>query len=204
MSEFWLVRHGSTDTLDREIAGRRPGVALNARGRAEVSALALRLAHEDFAAVYASPLERTRETANAIVEKQHREVVACDALNELQFGAWTGLAFDELERDPRWQCFNVFRSGTRIPDGETMLETQARAVAVLLELRSRHPDERVLLVTHGDVIRAVIAHVLGMPLDFYARLEVAPASISVIALDDRTTRVCRMNDVAHLAARISV
>jgi probable phosphomutase (TIGR03848 family) len=199
MTRFCLVRHGSTDTLDREIAGRKPGVPLNARGRAEVEALASRLANEPFAAVYASPLERTRTTAETIAQRRGSEVALRDALLELQFGEWTGTSFTELQRDPRWQRFNLFRSGTRIPDGETMLEAQARSVAVLLELRARHPGERVLIVTHGDVIRALVAYVLGMPLDFYNRLEIAPASICEIELDELGTRVCRLNDVAHVA-----
>lgn len=198
MTRFWLVRHGSTDTLEREIAGRKQGVELNARGRAEAAALAARLADERFAAVYASPLERTQATARVIAQPLGCKVIVCEGLSELQFGEWTGRSFPELDHDPRFARWNQFRSATRIPGGETMLEVQARALSALLELRERHRDERVLVVSHGDVIRALIACALGMPLDFFGRLEIAPASISELELDEGWTRVHRLNDLAHL------
>jgi probable phosphomutase (TIGR03848 family) len=198
MTEFWLIRHGSMDTLDRSIAGRREGVQLNERGRAEVQALARRLRGERFAGVYVSPMERTRETARAVAAAVECDAIEHPGLLELDFGEWTGMEMPELQRDERWRLFNEFRSGTRIPGGETMLEVQARVVAALFEFRAAHPHAKVLLVSHGDVIRALLTYVLGMPIDFYGRLEVAPASITCVSFDTHGLRIARLNDVAHV------
>jgi broad specificity phosphatase PhoE len=200
MTDFWLVRHGSTDTLDVGIAGCQPGVMLNALGQREVAALAARLAESGVRLVYTSPLERARLTAGAIAARLGCEVRPQDDLIELQFGDWTGLSFEALARDPDWHLFNSFRSGTRIPNGETMLEVQARAMAALLQLRRTHPDERLIVVTHGDVIKAIVCHVLGMPLDFHDRLDIAPASLTRLSLHPHGVRLSRLNDVGHLGS----
>jgi broad specificity phosphatase PhoE len=198
MTDFWLVRHGSIDTLDVRIAGWTPAIQLNPLGLREVAALSERLANCGAQHIYASPLDRTRATAQLLAETLACPISVCEELGELQFGDWTGKCFDELADDAHWQRFNRFRSGTRIPNGETMLEVQARAVSALLRLRADHPDGRVVLVTHGDVIKAVVAYVLGMPLDFYDRLEIAPASITQIVLHEHTVRLLRLNDSAHV------
>jgi broad specificity phosphatase PhoE len=198
MTDFWLIRHGSIDTLDVRIAGWTPDIQLNQVGQREVAALAERLADCGARHIYASPLDRTRATARTIERALECEHVVCEELGELQFGDWTGKSFEELAGNTEWDRFNRFRSGTRIPSGEMMLEVQARAVSTLLRLRAEHPDERVLLVTHGDVIKAIVAYVLGMPLDFYDRLDIAPASITQLELHPHTVRLLRLNDQAHL------
>ena len=199
MTELWLVRHGSTDALTGGyLAGRRAGLALDARGREEVAALARRLARVSFAAIYSSPLERTRETARAIAETRALPVRELPALIELDFGEWTGRKLSELDGDARWRRFNAQRSTTRIPGGETMLEVQARAVDGLLALVASHAGERVLIASHGDVIRALVCYAFGMPLDFFARIEIAPASITCLELGEHAPRVTRLNDCAHL------
>lgn len=199
MTQFWLVRHGSTDALEQGVlAGRASSAGLNAQGRAEVDALAERLAGTAVHALYVSPIPRTLETARAIAARVGLEPIEHAALLELDFGHWTGKRLAELEREERWRLFNSFRSGTRIPGGELMLDVQARAVGVLLELRAHHPAEHVMVVTHGDVIRAVLCCLLGMPVDFFARLEISPASLSRVELGERGARVLCFNDVAHL------
>jgi broad specificity phosphatase PhoE len=197
MTRFILVRHGSTDTLDVGIAGWQPGVTLNERGRREVKALAGRIAGP-FDALFSSPLERTQETASVLAERLELLVQPHLALAELRFGDWTGRSFSELHGDPQWARFNSFRSGTRIPDGETMLEVQTRAVHALLALRQSHPGKRLLLVTHGDVIKALVAYVLGMSLDLLFRFDVAPASQTEIELDEDHMRLLRLNDHREL------
>jgi probable phosphoglycerate mutase len=193
MTRFLLVRHGSTDTLDVGLAGWQEGIALNDRGRREVRALAEWI-EGPVDAAFSSPLQRTRETAAVLAGRLGLAVQAHLAFAELRFGTWTGQSFTELGTDPRWQRFNSFRSGTRIPGGETILEVQSRAIHGLFELRESHPGQRVLIVTHGDVIKVVVAYVLGMSLDHLLRLDIAPASRTEIELDDEQVRLLTLND----------
>jgi broad specificity phosphatase PhoE len=196
MTRFLLLRHGSTDMLDRGISGRAPGIHLNARGQAEARWLAEHLRARHVAAMYASPLERTWQTAEVVAAQLGLTPIANDALLELHFGEWTGQSFDALAPDPRWRDFNTFRCGTRIPGGELMLETQFRVVRLLIELREKHADATVALVTHGDVIKAALTYFLGMPLDFHVRLEIGPASCSELELGRDYVRVLCLNETA--------
>jgi len=113
-------------------------------------------------------------------------------------GEWSGLSYRELDERPDWRRFNQVRSMTRIPDGELMVETQARMVGELDRLRAAHPDEVFAVVSHGDVIKAAIAYFAGMPLDFLWRFEIDPASVSVIAFEGDTPRILRLNDSEEL------
>lgn len=115
-------------------------------------------------------------------------------------GEWTGLSFAQLDARPEWRRFNSVRSMARIPGGELMLETQARIVAELEVLRSRHLAQVVAVVTHGDVIKSALAHFIGTPLDLFQRIEICPASISVVALGDNGPYVQRINDTGDFEA----
>jgi broad specificity phosphatase PhoE len=179
--------------LNRGISGRAPGVSLNASGEAEVQRLAQRLRTRPINAMYTSPLERTRQTAAILASELGLQPIDHSALLELDFGEWTGLAFQTLESDARWRDFNVFRCGTRMPGGELMLETQTRVVSALLELRDRHGDACVAVVTHGDVIKAALMYFLGMPLDYHVRFDIAPASCSTLELGHDYARVLQLN-----------
>ena len=123
-------------------------------------------------------------------------VVVPDLL-ELDFGDWTGRSIAELEAAEAWRGFNVFRSGTRIPGGELMTEVQARAVGALERLSRQHPTSTIAVVSHGDVIRAMLVYFLGMPLDLLQRIAIDPASVSVLRLDPFGATVLRMNTVAR-------
>jgi len=181
MTIFLLIRHGYNDMIDRNIiAGRSPGVHLNAEGRREAENLADRLAPIPLAGIYSSPLERTRETAEPIALRQNLEVAILPEINEVDLGIWTGRRFDDLDDDPRWRAYNASRSGTRIPEGEFALEVQLRMIGALEKLHELHPDGRVALVSHGDPIRTAVAHCLSMPLDAIRRLRIDPASVSVV------------------------
>jgi probable phosphomutase (TIGR03848 family) len=183
MTTFLLIRHGLCDSVGRAIAGRAPGVHLNHTGQAQAEALAHRLAGIPIAAVYSSPLERARETATPLAKRQGKSVAIVPELNELDFGDWTGRTLAELDQADGWREFNAFRSGTRIPGGELMSDVQSRAVGALERLARWHGDATVAAVSHGDVIRAMLTYFLGMPLDLLQRLEIAPASISVVRFD---------------------
>ena len=195
MTTFLLIRHGETDDHGKALSGRRPGVRLNALGRRQAEQLAARLAGEGITAVYSGPLERVRETAAALAGRAGLGVRAAPELDEIDLGEWSGQPFDALAGRDDWRLFNTVRSCTRAPGGELMLEVQARAVAFLQRLRGEHPSDAVALVTHSDVIKAVLAYYLGVPLDLAQRLEISPASVSVLALEEWGPRVLCVNSV---------
>lgn len=193
MTVFHLLRHGEHNVQGKICAGRMPGVVLSQRGRTEAEAAARQLAGVDIAAIYASPLERTRETAQIVGRRLSLPVTILDDLAELDFGEWTGKTFAEIRKDPRWPAWASHRSLSCIPGGETMREVQRRVVEAIMEMREQHPDEAVVVVSHGDVIRAALVFALGMPLDFYGRIEVATASLSTVRIDANGVRVIAVN-----------
>ena len=193
MATFLLVRHATGDHVGRVLAGRAPGRPLGDEGHAQAEGLAARLAHRDVAAVYASPLERARQTAAALARRLGLDVCELSAVTELDVGEWTGRSYDELAGDRTWDHFNRYRSGTRPPGGELLLEVQARAVGALLGLRERHADQTVAVVTHADVIRAVLGHFAGVPIDLLLRFEIDPASVTEIELHEWGVRIVRVN-----------
>jgi probable phosphomutase (TIGR03848 family) len=202
MTTFILIRHATTDSVKERIAGRMPDMHLNSEGTAQAESLAESLAEAPLIAIYTSPLERARETAEPIARHHRLEIQCSDALTEINFGEWTGRTFRELQGDRKWQQFNSFRSGTRVPGGELMCEVQTRVVAELERIRKRYPDDTIAIVSHGDPIRAVIAYYAGIPLDLFLRVEIGPASVSVIAIDDYGPRILLLNDTGALHRKI--
>jgi len=198
MTVLHLLRHGEHGLLGRVLAGRMPGVGLTEHGRAEIAAVADRLAAERIAALYASPLQRTRETADILAARLSLPIEFRDDVMELDFGEWTGATFDSIRADPRWQSWSQQRSLATIPGGESMREVQRRVVEALLDISERHREGTVVIVSHGDVIRAALVFALGMPLDFYGRIEVAQGSLSTIRLDQGGIRVVAINERPRL------
>jgi broad specificity phosphatase PhoE len=199
MTVFHLVRHGEHVLAGRVLAGRTPGVGLSQRGRAEIAWVADRLADEKVEALYASPMQRTRETAEILSARLNLPVRYREDVIELDFGEWTGLTFDQVRADRRWQPWQMQRSIAAVPGGESMRQVQDRVVNALCDLRQTHPDATVAIVSHGDVIRAALLFALGMPLDSYSRIEVALASISTIRIDEFGIRVPTLNERPRLA-----
>ncbi|MFL6373796.1 MAG: histidine phosphatase family protein [Pyrinomonadaceae bacterium] len=198
MTEFLLIRHALTDAADHWYAGRMPGVTLNGRGHQQAAALAQRLENFTLDALYSSPLERCLETAEPIAKASGRMVVTDDAFTEIDCGDWTGKPFEELRKEDAFARFNSFRCGTRPPNGELMVEVQARMVAGILRLAERHKDQTVAIVTHSDAIKAVLAYFLGIPLDLSSRLVTDPASVSIFELRERDARVRIVNHLGPL------
>jgi probable phosphoglycerate mutase len=196
---FYLLRHGEHVLRGRVLAGRTPGVGLSARGRAEIAAVADRLAQEPIAALCSSPLQRTRETAEILADRLDLPIEYREDVIELDFGEWTGLTFDAVRADERWKLWSTCRSIATVPGGESMRQVQERVVKALFELRQAHRDGTVVVVSHGDVIRAALLFALGMPLDFYSRVEVGLASISTIQIDNSGIRVVTVNERPRLA-----
>lgn len=193
MTTVLLIRHGMTDDVARALSGTAGSIHLNQAGRAQADATARQLAHLALAAVVSSPLERARETAEAIAAQHGLAVRIIAALGEFEFGDWTGRTMTMLGADPGWQRFNTSRSLARPPSGELMVEVQGRAVAALLSLAEQFRDRTIAVVSHGDVIRSLLLYFLGMPLDFVHRLEVAPARISIVQLYPDAARVLQVN-----------
>ena len=198
LTVFYLLRHGEHVLRGRVLAGRTPGVGLSAVGRAEITAVADRLAEDKIDALYSSPLQRTRETAEILSERLNLPVAYRDDLLEIDFGEWTGLTYDAVRADERWHLWSNCRSIATVPGGESMRQVQDRAVRVLFDLGQTHRNGTVLIVSHGDVIRAVLLFALGMPLDFYSRIEVGLASLNTIQIDDRGIRVLAFNERPRL------
>jgi broad specificity phosphatase PhoE len=193
---FFLVRHAAHDNVGAFLAGRTPGIRLGADGQAQAARLAQRLVRESFEAIYSSPLERTVETAAAISTASHVPVERADALNEIDFGTWSNRSFDELGRDPAWRRWNDLRSLARTPGGETMIDVQRRVVDFLAGLWQRRPAAATVLVSHADVIRAAIGHVLGLPIDGLQRFEISPGSVSIVLMGEWGARLLSLNEVA--------
>lgn len=195
MTDLFLIRHAPHGFQGIRLVGRTPGISLPEPSVRIAARLAERLAGEGITALYSSPLERARETAAVIGGRLGLEAVVCADADEVDYGEWTGRTFDELRPLKLWRRYNVNRSATRIPGGETMLEVQARMVALIERLRAEHPDGRIALVSHGDPIRSAILFYLGVSLDLIHRIEVAPASVSVLAITDWGGRLMRLNDL---------
>lgn len=196
-----LIRHGLNPLVGRALAGRTPGVHLSDEGQAQARALAERLSTVPIRAIYSSPLERARETAEPLASALGLEVrMLVDAV-EFGIGDWTGRTFAELEGDPHWRAFNTFRSATRPPSGETALEVQARMVRGIERICTDHPGEMVVLVSHADVIRAALAYFAGVPLDLAHRIEIRPASITTLRLSREFVFILGVNDTGGVAGQ---
>ena len=189
-----LVRHGHTDALGNTLTGRSPGVSLSDRGREQAVGAARNLsAAAAIARVFSSPRLRTRQTAERIAEATGCVVEEEARLDEVDFGAWSGCRFDDLGNDPNWAAWNNLRSLAATPGGETMLQVQARAIGFVQQLKDHRVDEGVVLVSHADVIKSILAYFLGMPVDLMQRIEISPGSRSVATLGDAGVRVEAVN-----------
>jgi probable phosphoglycerate mutase len=195
VTTFLLIRHALCDPVGKSIAGRTPGIHLNEAGRRQAAALAVRLGGLPVAAIRSSPLERAVETAEPLASALGLPVVQDEGLNEVDFGDWTGRTLTELDVLPAWRDFNERRSSTRIPGGETMAEVIRRSLATLEQLRGTHNLTRqlVAVVSHGDVLRSLVAHCLGMDPNRIHRLEIAPASVSILLSQEDSWRLLLLN-----------
>ena len=177
-----LVRHALTATTGAVLPGRAPGLHLSDEGRRQADAAARRLASlPKITALYASPLERARETAAAIGRTRGLAVRVERGLSELDVGAWTGRSLKRVARRPEWRVVQRHPSGFRFPGGESFVEMQARVTGALARLVERHPGVAVVAVSHADPIKAAVAHALGAHLDLFQRIAIGPASITAIA-----------------------
>jgi broad specificity phosphatase PhoE len=194
VTRLYLVRHGTHALVGRALAGRMPGVHLSPEGQAEAVRLAGHFADRDVTTILSSPLDRCRETVQLIAERLALPVELSEALNEIDCGEWTGKSFDALADDPRWHAWNGERHRASVPNGEIMVDVQRRVMG-LVETLGAIDREPAILVSHSDVIKAVIQNVLGSPLERHDRLEIDPASITTVDLWPGGGKIVRMNEV---------
>jgi broad specificity phosphatase PhoE len=194
MAVFHLLRHGQYDLLGRVLVGRTPGVTMNEAGRAEMARAATWLAKRKLVALLASPLDRTREAARIVAATVDIPPTHDERLLEIDFGSFAEQRFEALHLDPAWRYWNAARAMARAPSGETMLDVQARWMSCLFEWRDLHgAEDEIAVIGHGDPIRAVLAHALGVPLDLFQRIEIDCGSISTLRLTADLVSVQRMN-----------
>jgi broad specificity phosphatase PhoE len=189
-----LIRHAADVELGRTLSGRRRDVALSAEGLEQAEIVADLLGIEPLAAVYSSPRERAWYTARAIADAHELQVEVADGLDEVDFGDWTGMAFNDLEGDPGWTEWNEARETARPPEGESMVEAVERARAAVEAIAASHGGETIACISHCDIIRGLIAFYLGLPLGNLLRFDVEPASVSRLALGSWGARILTVNE----------
>jgi probable phosphoglycerate mutase len=202
-----LVRHAVTPSTGRVLPGRAPGLHLADAGRDQAARLGERLAtwagangaRPPVSAVYASPLERTRETAAPLAAALGLRVRVERALTECDFGEWTGAELKKLMKLPEWATVQRYPSGFRFPGGESFSGMQARIVDAVAELRRRHVGEIIVAVSHADPIKAVVADALGTHLDLFQRIVISPCSVTAISYSPGGPAVLTVNSTGSLA-----
>ena len=169
---LYLVRHAVTAETGRRLSGRIPGIHLSTEGEEMAAAIAKQLSPQQLAAIYTSPIERCRETASAIARGRSIRPRTEKAFVEADYGSWSGRSLRSLYKLKAWGRLMSSASRFRFPDGETLGEVQYRAVAAVERLGDRHRGEAIVVASHSDVIRTILAHYLGTPLDLIHRIPV--------------------------------
>lgn len=199
MTTILLIRHGENDFVKKgRLAGRLPGVHLNAKGRAQAEQLAKFLTNKRIKTVYSSPLERAMETAQPIAAALGSEVIIRQGLQEVDFGEWQDKTLKQLRRRKLWRVVQSSPSRVRFPAGESFAEAQLRICNEIDDMCSLHkPNDRIVCVGHSDMIKLTLAYYLGMPIDSFQRIIILPASISTINIGVHGARVFGVNHVIH-------
>lgn len=195
MPTLLLIRHGENEyTKSGKLAGRLAGVHLNQEGKNQALQLATTLQHQKLKAVYASPLSRTMETAQAIAEAQNLEPIAVEGLQELNFGEWQGKSLKQLSRSKLWHQVQTTPSQVGFPGGETFMDAQVRMVNTINSLLKQHKaKDCIACVGHSDMIKLYLTHALGLTLDNFQRIVIHTAAISTIHIEAGQIRVINMN-----------
>ncbi len=196
-----LVRHGKTPSTGKVLPGRAPGLHLSEEGHAQARAAAERLAALPVApvAVYASPLERTKETAAPISKALGLKTITNRGLLECDFGEWTGQSLAKLSKLAAWRTVQGAPSTFRFPGGESFLEMQRRGFETVLELARAHRGSSIVAVSHADPIKAIVASAAGVPLDLFQKLVISPCSITTLLVADHGVLVLGVNATATLS-----
>jgi probable phosphomutase (TIGR03848 family) len=196
-----LVRHGRTHTTGKVLPGRAKGLHLSAEGQSEAQAVGERLtALKKIDVIYASPLERARETAAPLAKLLGLKVTTDKGLLECEFGTWTGRNLADLYKLPEWTTVQRYPSGFRFPEGESFSEMQARFVSTLADLRAKHVGQTIAVFSHADPIKAAVADAMGTHLDLFQRISISTCSVTAIAYGSTGPNVLTVNDTGNLGA----
>jgi broad specificity phosphatase PhoE len=193
VTTFLLARHAAHDWLGRGFAGRQPDVSLNAQGRQQAQDLVARLAGVQVDHIYCSPQPRTHQTAQALAQARGLAIQTEAAFDEVDLGDWQGRTFDEVRDQEAWKHWLERRASAQPPGGEPFAQVERRAMAGLHRLARRHPEQHVLVVSHGDVLKAMVASSIGLSLDRLEQFDIAPASISMLALGEGWSKLLLLN-----------
>lgn len=184
MTKIFLIRHGMCDHVGKYIAGRMKGISLNSVGCKQVETLAEKIKNIPISCIFTGPLERVVETAEIIGEKVNVKPIISKELDEVDYGSWTGAAFEKLSGKPLWNDFNNAHGSVRIPDGEMMSDVQVRMCSFIEEKR-RLLNGNIIIVSHGDPIKTVIAHYIGIQLNSMEKILIDTASVTVLISGNR-------------------
>ncbi len=193
-----LVRHAVTPETGSKLSGRAPGIDLSDVGRSQAEQAGERLAAVPVAAVYASPIERTTQTAELIAQHHGLPVQPLPGVIEADYGEWTGEKLVDLMKLDLWKTVQAAPSRVRFPDGEAMVAMQTRMVEAIEALAVDHAGETVVVVSHADPIKAAVAHFTGLPLDLFQRIAVSPASVTVLELGRFGATLVKSNDTGNM------
>ncbi len=197
MARIVLLRHAHSVANEKNLlAGRTAGISLSKTGKEQAKDLIVRLGAIEFDEVAISPLQRCRETIDPWLTSTGAKsrIVVDDSISEVDYGSWSGKTLSSLRRKAQWKVVQDFPSQMIFPGGESLLEMQGRALSGFYRLNAVKGKGPRLIVSHGDVIKSIVAHCLGMHLDQFQRLVIEPASLTIIDTDSGTSRLVRFND----------
>jgi probable phosphomutase (TIGR03848 family) len=197
MTDILLIRHGENEyTRTGKLAGWTPDVHLNQKGQAQAQALAGHLSGAPIKALYSSPLERAMETALPLARAKALRIRKFEGVGEVRYGDWTGKSLKSLARTKLWAVVQRYPATMAFPNGETFRAVQARAVNAVETVAAKHPKQLIAIFSHGDVIKLILAHYLGMPIDLFQRIMIGTGSISHIRLTGGMPFVLKVNEQA--------
>ena len=197
---LFLVRHGMTPVTGVRLAGWRPGIHLSDTGRAQADGLPARFEGVPLDAIYSSPIDRCVETAKPLAAARKLRLRTRETIGEVRYGEWEYKPLKTISKTKLWGEIMAHPSEGRFPGGEAIRETQARAVAAVATIAEQHSRETVAVFTHADIVKMVLAHYTGLHLDLYARLAVAPASVSALWIGAGGPRTLTVNDTGSLGS----
>ena len=205
-----FVRHGRTPTTGTKLPGRAPNLHLSDEGKSQAEMIAKEIEKSSssflgakVSAVYASPMERTQETAKPIAKTLNLRVRTLQGLNECDFGDWTGRRLRDLSKLKSWSTIQKQPSNFRFPNGESFTEMQNRMLKTVDKILERHPGETVVCVSHADPIKAILASAVGTPLDLFQRILVGPCSASVVLYTKERPLVLTLNSNGNFNGSLS-
>jgi len=189
MTKILLIRHGDTDYVDEALAGRIDS-PLNSLGIEQSLRVSETHKHLPIIAIYVSPLRRTQQTAEPLAQELNLNIIIDNDLNQVDFGNWQGLSFEDLVKDPRWTTFNQNPALTQIPGGENC----QRVTQAILHLSRQHTDNALIACfSHGSIIRHIVSSFIGLPLENLNQLRIAPASISTVYITSGKGKLLHLN-----------